>query len=104
MYEQKGIHIWVIHGKKDEICPYDIFTGPVRGLLDQIARARVTVLENVRYGDGGIVRMEVRGSEMGQHLPVFCVGSNMIYDDGRPYDPRYPDGFTGWLKTVFEND
>ncbi|MDY0239337.1 MAG: MBL fold metallo-hydrolase [Bacteroidales bacterium] len=104
MYEQKGIHIWVIHGKKDEICPYDIFTGPVRGLLEQIARVRVTVLENVRYGDGGIVRMEVRGSEMGQHLPVFCVGSNMIYDDGRPYDPRYPDGFTGWLKTVFDND
>jgi len=104
MYEQKGMHIWVIHGRKDEICPYDIFTGPVRAQLEQTPNVRVTVLENVRYGDGGIVRMEVRGSEMGQHLPIFCVGANMIYDDGSPYDPRFPDGFTGWLKTVFSND
>jgi glyoxylase-like metal-dependent hydrolase (beta-lactamase superfamily II)/predicted esterase len=104
MYEQKGIHIWVIHGKKDEICPYNIFTGPVRPLLEQIANVRVTVLENVRYGDGGLVRLEVRGSEMGQHLPVFCVGANMIYDNGLPYDPRFPDGFTGWINFVFSND
>jgi predicted peptidase len=104
MYEQKGIHIWVIHGIKDEICPYNIFTGPVRPLLEQTANVRVTILENVRYGDGGLVRMEVRGSEMGQHLPIFCVGANMIYDDGRPYDPRFPDGFTGWINFVFSND
>ena len=44
--------------------------------------------------------MHVRGMEMGQHLPIFCVGSNMIYDDGTPYDPRYPEGFAGWLNIV----
>ncbi len=53
---------------KDEICPYDIFTGPVRAQLEQTPNVGVTV-ENVRYGDE-IVRMEVRGSEMGQHLPI----------------------------------
>ncbi len=104
MYEKKGMPIWVIHGKKDEICPYDIFTGPVRERLEKIKNIRVTAMETVRYGDKGIVRMNVRGMEMGQHLPIFCVGSNMIYDDGAPYDPRYPEGFTGWLKLVFCND
>lgn len=104
MFERYGIHIWVIHGKKDEICPYGVFTGPVRTMLEATKNVRVTALENVRYEDKGIVRMHVRGMEMGQHLPIFCVGSNMIYDDGTPYDPRYPEGFAGWLNIVFGND
>jgi len=103
-YEKHGIHIWVIHGKKDEICPFGVFTGPVRNMLEATKNVRVSALETVRYGDKGIVRLNVRGTELGQHLPLFCVGSDMIYDDGTPYDPRYPEGFTGWLNMVFGND
>ena len=101
MYERMELPIWVIHGIQDEITRYENFTGPVADKLRAMPNVRLSALPTVRYGDKSVVRMVV-GVEMGQHLPLFCVGSNMIYDDGTPYDPEYPDGIIGWLKTVLD--
>ena len=102
MYERMELPIWVIHGIEDEICRYNRFTGPVADKLRAMKNVRLSALPTICYGDKSIVRMKV-GVEMGQHLALFCVGANMIYDDGTPYDPAYPDGFIGWLKTSLFN-
>jgi len=102
MYDRMGLPIWVIHGLKDEITRYELFTGPVADKLRAMKNVRLSALPLIRYGDKSVVRMVV-GVEMGQHLALFCVGSNMLYDDGTPYDPDYPKGFIDWLKTsVFD--
>ena len=98
MYDRMELPIWVIHGVRDEICKYEIFTGPVAEKLSSMKHVRLSPIPIVRYGDKGIVKMNVGGTEMGQHLALFCVGANMIYDDGTPYDPAFPDGFIAWLK------
>ena len=98
MYDRMGLPIWVIHGIRDEITRYEVFTGPVADKLRAMKNVRLSALPLIRYGDKSVVRMVV-GVEMGQHLALFCVGSNMIYDDGTPYDPAYPKGFIEWLKT-----
>lgn len=98
MYERMELPIWVIHGIEDEITRYQNFTGPVADKLQAMPNVRLSALPLVRYGDKSVVRMKV-GVEMGQHLALFCVGANMIYDDGTPYDPAYPKGFIDWLKT-----
>ena len=100
MYDRMGLPIWVIHGVQDEVCRYEIFTGPVADKLRAMPNVRLSALPTVCYGDKSVVRMRVYDIEMGQHLALFCVGANMIYDDGTPYDPAYPDGFIAWLKTV----
>ena len=99
MYEKMKLPIWVIHGTEDEVCRYGTYTGPVADKLRSMPEVRLSALPTVCYGDKSIVRLRVYNIEMGQHLALFCVGANMIYDDGTPYDPTYPDGFIGWLKT-----
>lgn len=98
MYDRMELPIWVIHGVRDEICKYEVFTGPVAEKLSSMKHVRLSPIPIVRYGDKGIVKMNVGGTEMGQHLALFCVGANMIYDDGTPYDTAFPDGFIAWLK------
>lgn len=100
-YEEMNIPIWVIHGRQDELCPYGMFTGPVADKLRSMKNVRLSVIDVVRYGDKSVVVMP-GGLEMGQHLALFCVGSNMLYDDGTPYDPQYPEGFIAWLNDSFE--
>jgi predicted peptidase len=98
MYDDMNLPIWIIHGKKDELCSFSRFTGPLMDKFKAMKNVRVSALETVRFGDRGIVTV----ANMGQHLALFCVGANMIYDDGTPYDVRYPDGFTGWLKSIWK--
>jgi predicted peptidase len=98
MYDDMNIPIWIIHGKKDELCSFSRFTGPLMDKFAAMKNVRVSALETVRFGDRGIVTV----ANMGQHLALFCVGANMIYDDGTPYDVRYPEGFIGWLKSIWK--
>ena len=99
LYEKMSLPIWVVHGLNDEICKYPSFTGKVADRLKSMPRVRLSELDTVRYGDKSVVRMNVGGTEMGQHLAEYAIGSNMIYDDGTPYDPKYPAGFIAWLKS-----
>ncbi len=92
--------IWVIHGIRDEICTWERFTGPIAEKLQAMPNVRLSALEDVCYGDKTPVQMVVGEVEMGQHLALFCVGANMIYDDGTPYDEKYPLGFIDWLLQV----
>lgn len=100
-YDALNLPMWIIHGVQDEICLFDKSTGMNMEKFAKMKNVRVSPIQTVRYGDKGIVRMVV-GVEMGQHLALFCVGANMIYDDGTPYDLRYPDGFISWLNDVFK--
>lgn len=99
LYEKMSLPIWVVHGLNDEICKYPNFTGKVADRLKSMPRVRLSELDTVRYGDKSVVRMDVGGTEMGQHLAEYAIGSNMLYDDGTPYDPNYPAGFIAWLKS-----
>ena len=101
-YEAAELPIWIIHGRKDAMCIYDKTTGPNEARFEKMPQVRLSVLEHVRYGDKGLVYFSPdRSDTMGQHLALFAVGQNLIYDDGTPYDPRYPDGMTGWMKMIF---
>jgi len=88
---------------RDELVPYAAWTGRIADKLRAMPDVRLTVLDWVRYGDRGVVStLAWAGFEMGQHAPQYAVGQNLIYDDGTPYDPAYPDGFISWLTALFE--
>lgn len=55
--------------------------------------------EWVKNGDGGVASL-FYGWEMGQHCMINQVQANLMYDDGTPYDPRLPNGITGWIKAT----
>lgn len=52
-------------------------------------------------GDGGVASVNY-GTEMGQHCMINQFQANLIYDDGRFYDERLPEGVTGWIRDVCE--
>ena len=99
-YGSMKLPLWIIHGVNDEICKYPLFTGSYAPAFAGRPEVRISALDTVRYGDKSVVRMNVGGIEMGQHLALFAVGSNMIYDDGTPYDPAYSKGFIDWLRSL----
>lgn len=55
--------------------------------------------EWVKNGDGGVASL-FYGWEMGQHCMINQIQANLFYDDKTPYDPRLPEGVTGWIKDV----
>lgn len=91
------IGLWVIHGEQDANCPILLYTGAILPQLNDMPNARVTILDTVRFGNRKIVSVPSGGRDIGQHLAQFAVGQNMLYDDGTPYDGRYPDGLIAWL-------
>lgn len=36
--------------------------------------------------------------EIGQHCINDAIQQDLIFEDGQPYDERFPDGVTGWVK------
>ena len=94
---QTDIRLWVIHGEQDANCPILLYTGGIATELAAMPNTRVSILDIVRFGDKRIVSVPSGGRDIGQHLAQFAVGQNMLYDDGTPYDSRYPMGLIDWL-------
>lgn len=118
-YEKQGLPIWAAHCVRDVDTPFDLFTGPVADKLLSMENVRLTVFDQVRFADKRIAILpypEVdlskvkplpgleavpnagKAHDMGPHLSLYAFGANMLYDDGTPYDLRYPEGFIDWLK------
>lgn len=93
-----GTLILSMHGKHDELVPYDEVVTPH---LDKLKKFDNIILYHpdwVRNGDGGIAQMNP-WVEMGQHCLNNQVTANLVYDNGKSYDEElFPDGMTGWIR------
>ena len=118
-YGKQGLPIWAAHCVRDVDTPFGLFTGPVADKLLKMENVRLTVLDQVRFADKRIAILPIpetdpsevkplpgleavpnqgKAHDMGPHLTLYAFGANMLYSDGTPYDPRYPEGFIDWLK------
>lgn len=96
--KENGTLILSMHGQHDELVPYDTAVAPHLDKLKKFDNIICYHPEWVHNGDGGIAQMNP-WVEMGQHCLNNQVTSNLIYDDGRPYDAElFPEGMTGWIR------
>ncbi len=97
MEKLRSLHIplWLCHGRRDELVP--LLEPLVPGLLE-MEGVETYFPDFVRHGDHGISTNAGGGFEMGQHCINDAVHQNLIFDDGTPYDPAWPDGVTGWIR------
>lgn len=99
LLKSKKVKLLLTHGRRDELVPFDENLAPVEEELQKMENCICYFPEWVRNADGGIASINV-GFEMGQHCIVNAVHSNLIFDDGRPYDERLPEGVTGWIRSI----
>lgn len=92
-----GLVTLVMHGKRDELCSFSENVLPRLSDLESMKNCTLYFPEWVKNGDGGVASLNF-GFEMGQHCLINQVQANLIYDDGTPYDDRFPNGMTGWIK------
>jgi predicted peptidase len=85
----KNIPLWVITGEKDHLYPQ--YIAPTIEKLKQThnGELRVTILEDVYNPD--------RSHAVSQHHSWVPVTYDMFYNDGKPYDEKYSQGFIAWL-------
>lgn len=93
-----GSVIWLCHGIHDEIVPFDFCIGTNLITLCQMPNVTCYFPELVRNGDRGVASNLVGDTEMGQHCINNEFQQDLMYDDGTPYDDRFKDGVTGWIK------
>lgn len=94
--------ILVAHGKHDEMADFDECVKPFINALEKMENCEMFFPEWVYNGDGGIASVYY-GFEMGQHCMINWVQSNLIFDDGRAADERFPEGVTGWIRKICDN-
>ena len=89
MQTVKNIPLWVICGEKDYLYPQ--FVAPTIENLRKThgADLRTTIFEDVYNPDYSLAPS--------QHASWVPVTNNMFYNDGKPYDQNYPEGFIAWL-------
>ena len=97
--EEAGVYVLAAHGRHDELCSFDEFVKPKLEYLENMKNCICYFPEWVRNGDGGVASLYY-GFEMGQHCMITQVQSNLIFEDGRCYDNRLPNGVTGWIADV----
>ena len=88
----KQVPIWLISGKQDPTVSFAEFVAPTWEKLQQISESdiRLSAFDFILEGDG-------KTPVMMQHFAWVAVTNNMLFDDGTPYDPNYPEGFIPWL-------
>ena len=97
--EENNIQILVAHGRHDELTPFDKCIAPFENYLKNMKNCYCYFPEWVKNGDGGIASLNF-GFEMGQHCLINQIQANLMYIDGNPYDERFPNGITGWIKSI----
>jgi len=83
------IPLWVICGKKDILYEPSVAPTVAKLIETHTADLRITILENVYNPD--------RTSAESEHHSWVPVTYDMFYNDGKPYDEKYPEGFIDWL-------
>lgn len=99
--ERAGIPIWICHGLHDEAVLYDAVIAPILERLRAMPNVELTLLPLVRHGDYSVASNRFGDEEIGQHCICCQIAQNLIYDDGKPYDPAHPDGVTGWFRKQY---
>lgn len=95
--------ILVAHGRHDEMVEYDKCVKPCLRKLESMKNVVLFLPEWVYNGDGGIASV-FYGSEMGQHCMINWIQANIMFDNGKPADERFPNGITGWVKSICEDN
>lgn len=95
--------ILVAHGRHDEMADFNECVEPYLAELEGMKNCELFLPQWVYNGDGGIASV-FYGFEMGQHCMINWIQANLIFDDGRPADERFPKGVTGWIKSVCGNN
>ncbi len=95
----KKVSLLLAHGRRDELCPFNVHLACMEEELQKMENCICHFPEWVRNSDGGVASINF-GFEMGQHCIVNAVQSNLIFDDGRAYDKRLPEGVTGWIRGI----
>lgn len=96
-----NIAVYFTVGRHDETLDFDKDIAPRIPKMEELGFT-CFFPEWVKNGDGGIASL-FYGWEMGQHCMINQVQANLIFDDGTPYDPRLPNGITGWIKNICTN-
>lgn len=97
--KNNGTQILYMHGKHDELIPFEDLVSPHLEKLKKFDNITVYLPEWIHNGDGGIAQMAPGGMQMGQHCLCNQVSANLMYDDGKPYDEKlFPQGMTGWIR------
>lgn len=96
--QDNGTLILSMHGKHDELIPYQEYVLPHLEKLRKFSNIILWHPEWIRNGDGGIAQLNP-GIEMGQHCLCNQVQANLMFDNGKPYDQKlFPEGMTGWIR------
>ena len=93
-----NLPLWLCHGKHDECVPFERMAQPILPLLEEMPTVQTYFPELVRRGDHGVASNAAGGMEIGQHCINDAIQQDLIFEDGQPYDERFPDGVTGWVK------
>jgi predicted peptidase len=84
----EDVPLWIVCGEQDAL--YTPFVAPTIGALaGHKAELRTSILDTVYNPDRTVVEH--------QHFSWVPVTYDMLYDDGKPYDEKYPKGFIAWL-------
>lgn len=93
-----NLPLWLCHGRHDECVPFERMAQPILPLLEEMPTVQTYFPELVRRGDHGVASNAAGGMEIGQHCINDAIQQDLIFEDGQPYDERFPDGVTGWVK------
>ncbi len=97
--EENNITVLAAHGRHDELAPFDKCIEPYEERLLSMKNCICYFPEWVRNGDGGVASLNF-GFEMGQHCLIIQFQADLMYDDGTCYDERFPEGVTGWIRSL----
>lgn len=92
------VHTLICHGKHDEAVDFNLCTKPNICKFNALPMFETYFPELVRCGDHGVLSIGEDSFQMGQHCINNAVQQNLIYDDGTPYDERFPEGIIGLIK------
>ena len=99
--DEAGTKVVVAHGIYDELAPFDECIAPRKEKLEAMKNLTTFFPKWVYNGDGGIASV-FYGFEMGQHCMINWIQHDLRFDDGRTAGGVFPDGVTGWIKSICE--
>ena len=98
---ESGVQLLVAHGRHDEMALFEECIAPRLDKLNALDNCLCFFPEWVYNGDGGISSV-FYGFEMGQHCMINWIQNDLMFDNGTPADERFPDGVTGWIRSICE--
>lgn len=99
MFRENNISVNFILGLHDEFIDYRDIESKL-SILKTFDNVHCWFPRWVKNADGGVASINVNGAEMGQHCVMVQVQSNLMDNEGKPYNEQLPEGVTGWIKKI----